>query len=89
MQEEVLLSPEERQIFKMNATLGDLKRMLQPATSLLDDVEQLFLAPDVLRNPAEWHYWLGNAERVLKRAIEQRAHVQRLAKKFGPDARLI
>jgi hypothetical protein len=83
---------ERARISHLNARLGDdLKRMLQAATSLLDDVDHFFLACEVLReerNAAEWRYWLGQAENVLKRAIE-RSHVQRLARKLGVDARVI
>jgi hypothetical protein len=70
---------------------ADLKRLLKPASNLLDDVEGFFLAPEVLRHPprseSEMAKWLGNAEVVLRRAVEHRKHIESLVQTYGPDAR--
>ena len=84
---------ERARISLMSAARGDdLRHMLMSAASILDDVEYFFLAASVLqeeRSAAQWRYWLSNAEIVLKRAVEQRLQVQRLAEKFGANSRLI
>jgi hypothetical protein len=72
---------------------GELKRLMKPASHLLDDVEGYFLAPEVLRHPprleSEMAKWLGNAEIVLARAIEHRKYIEGLIKKHGLDAHMV
>ena len=84
---------EERALLsELNKQIGaDLKKQMKPASYYLDDVEGLFLAPEVLRHPprseSEWARWLGNAEAVLHRAVVHRKWIEGLIKKHGPDAR--
>jgi hypothetical protein len=86
-EERTLLSELSKQIS------ADLKKLMKPASDQLDDVEGFFLAPSVLRHPprseGEWAKWLGNAETVLRRAIEYRKYIEGIIKKFGPDARVV
>lgn len=57
---------EERALLsELNKQIGaDLKKQMKPASYYLDDVEGVFLAPEVLRHPprleSEWARWLGN-----------------------------
>jgi hypothetical protein len=86
---------EERELLsKLNRTVTDsnLKRLLRPASHSLDDVEGFFLDAKILqekRSSAVWARWLREAEKVLRRATQQRESFELIIKKFGPDARLI
>ena len=86
---------EERQLIsKLNGTVIDasLKRLLRPASHLLDDVENFFLDVKILqeeRTPAALAKWLREAERILQLASQQRRSFELVIKKFGPNARLI
>jgi hypothetical protein len=83
---------ERVRVAELNAKLGDLKQVLAPASSLLDDVDQFFLGAEILsqpRTPGELAQWLNHGERVFKIAVDIRKNVEDLAKKFGPDARVI
>jgi hypothetical protein len=64
----------------------------KPASSQLDFVDLFFLDAKVLsedRTPQKLARWLSGSDAALKIAVETREHVERLAEKFGPDARLI
>jgi hypothetical protein len=79
-------------IAELNGKLGDLKEMLKPALSQLDFVDLYFLDPKILsedRTPQQLARWLTAADGALVIAINTRTNVERLAKQFGPDARLI
>jgi hypothetical protein len=79
-------------IAELNGKLGDLKEMLKPALSQLDFVDLLFLDPNSLsedRTPQQLARWLTAADGALVIVISTRANVERLAAKFGADARLI
>jgi hypothetical protein len=86
---------EERELLsKLNRTVTDsnLKRLLSPTSHSLDDVEGFFLDAKILqeeRSSAAWARWLREAEKVLRRATQQRESFELIIKKFGPDARLI
>jgi hypothetical protein len=86
---------EERELLsKLNRTVTDsnLKRLLRPTAHRLDDVEGFFLDAKILqeeRTPAAWARWLREAEKVLRRAIQERESFELIVKKFGPNARLI
>jgi hypothetical protein len=86
---------EERALLsKLNNRIGaDLKKALKPASFQLDDVEEFFLAPEVLRNPprseSEMAKWLRKAETILDRAIKHREWIEGLVRKHGPDARIV
>jgi len=86
-------SREERaRIAELNGKLGDLKQLLLPASSQLDDVDHFFLGAEILserRTPQDLARWLGNADTVFKRAVASREYVEGLANKFGADARVI
>ena len=62
---------EERELIsKLNSTVTDsnLKRLLRPASHLLDDIESFFLNAKILqeeRTSAALAKWLREAERVL------------------------
>lgn len=71
---------------------GDLKQLLEPASSQLDDVDRFFLGAETLsqpRTPQDLAWWLSNADVVFARAVASREYVEGLAAKFGPDARVI
>jgi hypothetical protein len=83
---------ERKRIAALNAKLGDLKRLLVPASHQLDDVDMFFLGPEALaqrREPGELAYWLRQADIVMRMAVATRDHVEMLADKYGPDARLM
>jgi hypothetical protein len=83
---------ERARIAELNGKLGDLKQLLTPASSQLDDVDQFFLGAEILsqpRTPQDLARWLSHADAVFKRAVASREYVEGLADKFGPDARLI
>ena len=86
---------EERQLIsKLNGSVTDasLKRLLRPASYLLDNVENFFLDAKILqeeRTPAALAKWLREAERILQLASQQRRSFELIIKKFGPNARLI
>jgi len=86
---------EERELIsKLNSTVTDsnLKRLLRPASHLLDDIESFFLNAKILqeeRTSAALAKWLREAERVLQLAAQQRKSFELIVKKFGPNARLI
>jgi hypothetical protein len=66
--------------------------MPKPALSQLDFVDLYFLDPKILkedRTPQQLARWLTAADGALVMAINTRTNVERLAKQFGPDARLI
>jgi len=86
---------QERQLIsKLNSTVTDtnLKKLLRPASFLLDRVDSFFLNAKIIeekRTPAALMNWLREAERVLQLASQQRKSFELIIKKFGPDARLI
>jgi uncharacterized coiled-coil protein SlyX len=83
---------ERARIAELNDKLGELKQLLTPASSQLDDVDQFFLGAEILsqpRTPQELARWLSHADAVFKRAVASREYVEGLATKFGPDARVI
>jgi len=85
-------SEERARVAVLNAKLGDLKQLLVPASSQLDDVDHFFLGAEILnqpRTPQDLAWWLSNADVVFKRAVASREYVEGLANKFGPDARVI
>jgi len=86
-------SREERaRVAELKAKLGDLKQLLEPASSQLDDVDQFFLGAEILsqpRTPEELAQWLRHADVVFKRAVAATEYVEGLAKKHGYDARVI
>jgi hypothetical protein len=71
---------------------ADLKRLMQPASSHLDDAEG-FLLPEFLQHPprseGEMAKWLDFVENILDRAIKHRKWVEGFIKKFGSDARVV
>jgi hypothetical protein len=85
---------EERALLSdLNDRIGDdLKKLMKPASSHLDDAEG-FLLPEFLRHPtrseSEMAKWLHFVESILDRAIEHRKWVEGFVKKFGPDARVV
>ncbi len=84
--EKVLISKLESQISDR-----DLKRLLTYASRHLDDILQLFLDSEILkepRNPAQLERWLRGAETVLHLAIAERRRVEEIVAKFGPSAQL-
>ena len=83
---------ERAAVAELNSKVTDLKEFLKPASFQLNDVETFFLGAEILkeaRSPAQWDYWLSNAERVLFHAVQHREYVTRLAAKFGADARIL
>jgi len=86
-------SREERaRLAALSSKLGDLKQWLTQASSQLDFIDHFFLDPKILsedRTPEKLARWLSGADAALKIAVEVREHVEGLASKFGPDARLI
>src|SRR5579859_5221127 len=82
-----LCASERKKIAELKAKLGEgLRSELDNASAKLDDVESIFLDPEVLalkRDDAAWTSWLNNANAVLGIAVMAREHVERLAAKFG------
>jgi hypothetical protein len=73
-----------------NITDNYLKNVLNLALSELGDVEYFFLNPEILREPrtaAAFGSWLGQAEKVLQLAVQQREFVEDIVKKLGANAR--
>jgi len=85
-------SREERQrIEALNAKLGDLRQLLEPASSQLDFVDLFFLDAKILsegRAPQQLARWLSGADQALKIAVTTREYVEAQATKYGNDARL-
>jgi hypothetical protein len=86
---------ERARLSELNKQISvDLKEMLKPAASHLDDAEG-WLVPEVLRYPPrsdnemEMARWLRFVEGILDRAITHRKWVEAAIKKYGPDARLV
>jgi hypothetical protein len=85
---------EERSLLSnLNDRIGaDLKNLMQPASSHLDDAEG-FLLPEFLQRPprseSEMAKWLDFVESILDRAVNHRKWVEGFIKKFGPDARVV
>jgi hypothetical protein len=82
---------ERTTIADLNSRISaDLKKLLKPASGLLNDAEG-WLAPEVLRHPPrserEWAKWLSFVEGILNHAIAFRKSVEALIKTHGPDAR--
>ena len=86
---------EERELISnLESTVTDqnLRRLLRPATHLLDKVEGFFLNPKILqedRTPGALAKWLREGEKMLQLAVQQRKSFELIIKKFGPNARLI
>ena len=83
-------SREERaRIAELSGKIGDLKQLLTPASSQLDDVDQFFLGAEIFqpRTPQDLARWLRHADAVFKRAVASREYVEGLVTKFGPNAR--
>jgi hypothetical protein len=72
---------------------ADLKKALELASFLLDDVERFFLASEVPGHPkcsdSEMAQWFGHAEAFLVHAIRHRVWVEALIERFGPNARIV
>jgi len=88
-----MVKQERDRLAELERTLGDdLAAMLKRPSRLLDDVEEFYLDNKTVLEPrsdADLNRCLDNAQRLLKRAIEDREHVEELGKKFGPNARWI
>jgi hypothetical protein len=83
---------ERAAVAELEAKVTDLKAILKPASFQLNDVDTFFLGAEILkeaRTPAQWEYWLSNAERVLSNAVQQREYVAGLVAKYGADARIM
>ena len=86
---------EERKIISnLDSTVADanLRRLLRPASNLLNRVEAGFLDAKILREeqtPVALAKWLREAEKMLQLASQQRKAFELIIKKFGPGARLI
>jgi hypothetical protein len=83
---------ERAAVAELDSKVTDLKEILKPASFQLNDVDTFFLGAEVLkeaRSPAQWDYWLSNAERVLSHAVQQRQYVTGLVAKIGADARIM
>ena len=68
------------------------KHLIRTPTHLLDDVENFFLNANILqepRSPSALGNWLGQAEKVLRWAVESRKFAERTVKKFGSSVRVI
>jgi hypothetical protein len=81
-------------VSNLDNTLTDahLKALLKRASNSLGDVENLFLDTKILqetRTDAALADWLGQAERELQHAVQQRKFVEDIVKKYGPNARTI
>lgn len=82
---------ERERIAALTGKLGDLKQLLEPATSQLDFVDHFFLDGKILsedRTPQKLARWLNGADAALKIAIRQREFVEAQAARFGNDAKL-
>lgn len=84
---------ERARLSELNKQISaDLKKMLKPASSHLDDAEG-WLSPQVLRHPPrsdnEMARWLRFVAGILDRAVTHRKWVEAAIKKYGADARLI
>jgi hypothetical protein len=78
-------------IANLTSTVTDqnLRRLLRPASHLLDKVEGFFLNPQILqedRNPVALAKWLREADRVVQLATQQRKSFELIIKKFGSNA---
>ncbi len=83
---------ERERIFGLDEKLHhSMKQLLQPATCVLDDIDEFFLGAllQVLRTSADKAKWLDLAEARLHQAVQQRLYVEDIVNKFGPDARLL
>jgi hypothetical protein len=81
-------------ISKLTSTVTDqnLRRLLRPASHLLDKVEGFFLNPQILqedRTPVALAKWLREADRLVQLATQQRKSFELIIKKFKSNARLI
>jgi hypothetical protein len=86
------VSEERAAIAELDSKVTDLKGTLKPASFQLNEVDTFFLGAEVLkeaRTPAQWDYWLSNAERVLSNAVRHREYVTGLVAKYGADARIM
>ena len=82
---------ERSEISMLDHTLSDpeLKKLLERATSWLDDVEGL-LIPHALRAlPAHELMWVNHAEATLLMAVERRKFIKQLVATHRPDASTI
>ena len=82
---------ERSEVSTLNHTLSDpeLKKLLERATSWLDDVEGL-LIPHALRAlPAHELMWVNHAEATLLMAVERRKFIKQLVATHRPDASTI
>lgn len=67
----------------------NLRRLLRPASHLLDDVESFFLSPKIRqeeRSPAALAMWLREAKRVLQLARQQRRSFELIIKSLDRAA---
>jgi hypothetical protein len=85
---------EDRLVSNLIHTLTDahLKEVLTLASNWLGDVETYFLNTKILQEPrteAALALWLGQAERLLQNARQQRQFVEDIVKKYGQNARTI
>lgn len=81
-------------VSKLDSALSDthLKALCKLSSNSLGDVENVFLDTNILQEPrtdATLADWLGQAERVLQHAVQQRQCVEDIVRKYGPNARTI
>jgi hypothetical protein len=85
---------EKRLISNLTQMIIDahLKDILTLASNWLGDVETHFLNSKILQEPrteAALALWLGQAERLLQNAMQQRQFVEDIVQKYGQNARTI
>jgi hypothetical protein len=86
---------EDRVLLSMlDSVLTDahLKQVLKRASNMLDDVEYLFLDAKILKEPrtaAALTKWLGQGEKVLQFAVQQREFIEDIVETFGPNVRAV
>jgi len=82
---------ERQKIVELNSQLGPhLQTQLREASSKLDEVEKLFLDPQILaedRDPNQWTRWLDEANKAFSLAVSYRERVGKLRDKYGSDAK--
>ena len=80
-------------IAELNAQLDvELSKMLELASSLLDDVEEFFLDAELLQEPGSGlalAKMLRHSEKTLGRVEQVREHIKDITKKFGLNAKII
>jgi hypothetical protein len=82
---------ERAEISRLGHSLSDaeLKKLLERATSWLDDVEG-FLIPHALKSlPVHEVMWVNHAEATLLMAVERKKFIKQLVATHRPDASTI